>query len=91
MVGGEEYQSFGNPDVSWSGNYFLIPSVPLYLPIYLCNYLIFYLFEIILFFRQVLSLICFGLIGPLTKKFDERLVYLLLGLFFSLSTADKEN
>jgi len=28
----------------------------------------------------VLSLICFGLIGPLTKKFDERLVYLLLGI-----------
>ena len=54
------------------------------------NNLIFRLFEIILSFRQVLSLICFGLIGPLTKKFDERLVYLLLGLFFSLSTADKE-
>jgi len=28
----------------------------------------------------VLSLVCFGSIGPLTRKFDERLVYLLLGI-----------
>jgi len=28
----------------------------------------------------VLSLICFGSIGPLTRKFDERLVYLILGI-----------